>query len=174
MKFNLLPISINEVDYSDLPLLKKLSIETFNDSFRSERDDLSGYTKKNFNYGQLAVEMINPDSHFYFIYYNHKLAGYLKLNLNHAQSQDMGVDALEIDRIYLLQKFEYIGLESKLINFAFDQAKKFHKHTVWSSVWEHNQPIIHFYNQFGFKSVASKKFHLIGRLHKDLVMKTSL
>lgn len=84
MAFNILPISIEEITYSDLPKLRTLSVETFNDSFRKEHGDFSTYTETNYNYGQLAAEMINPQTHFYFIYYNHKLAGYLKLNLNQA------------------------------------------------------------------------------------------
>lgn len=174
MKFNILPISIEEINYADLPKLRNLSVDTFNDSFRSTHSDLSKYTAQNYNYGQLASEMINPQSHFYFIYYNHKLAGYLKLNINDAQSQKMGLNALEIDRIYLRQNFSYIGLESKLIHFAFEQAKKFHKNMVWSSVWEHDQPIVHFYHQFGFKSIGSQQFKLAGRIQKDLVMQASL
>ncbi|KRN98965.1 GNAT family N-acetyltransferase [Companilactobacillus kimchiensis] len=174
MKFNILPIDIKETTYADLPKLRTLSVDTFNESFRSATSDLSSYTKKNYNYGQLASEMINPQSHFYFIYYNHKLAGYLKLNLNSAQTRNMGTNSLEIDRIYLRQNFGYIGLENKLINFAFEQAKKFHKNIIWSSIWEHDRPIIHFYHQFGFKPIGSQNFNLNGSLQKDLVMKVSI
>jgi len=174
MAFNFLPISIEEITYADLPKLRNVSVETFNNSFKKEGTDFSNYTDHNFNYGQLASEMINPQSHFYFIYYDHKLAGYLKLNLYKTQSQPMGNDALEIDRIYIRQNFEYIGLESKLIKFAFEQAKKFNKHTVWSSVWEHDKPVVHTYNKFGFKATDSQIFKLAGKLQKDLVMKVSL
>lgn len=174
MAFNILPISIEEITYPDLPKLRNLSVDTFSDSFRSIRGDLSNYINQNYNYGKLASEMINPQSHFYFIYYNHKLAGYLKLNIGQAQSKDMGSDALEIDRIYLRQNFSYMGLENKLINFAFDQAKKFHKHDVWSSIWEHDHPIVHFYHQLGFKSIGSQEFKLAGKIQKDLVMKANI
>lgn len=174
MTLNILPISIEEITYSDLPKLRNLSIETFNDSFKKVHGDFSNYTETNYNYGQLAAEMINPQTHFYFIYYNHKLAGYLKLNLNHAQSRDMGTDALEIDRIYLRQNFEYIGLESKLIQFAFDQAKKFQKHVIWSRVWEHDDPVVYSYNKFGFKVISSQLFKLAGKIQKDLIMQTDI
>lgn len=171
---NILPTSIEEITYSDLPKLKTLSIDTFNDSFRNEPGDFSDYTAKNYGYGQLAKEMLNPDSHFYFIYFNHKLAGYLKLNLNSAQTQFMGHDALEIDRIYLKQNFEYIGLESKLIKFAFSQAEKFQKDLVWSSVWEHDDSTIYFYNEFGFKTIGKQLFQLDGKKHHDLIMQADI
>jgi len=174
MAFNILPISIEELTYADLPKLRNLSVDTFNSSFKSEGSDFSNYTDKIYSYGQLASEMINPQSHFYFIFYNHKLAGYLKLNLYKAQSQPMGNDALEIDRIYIRQNFEYMGLESHLIRFAFNQAKKFNKHLVWSSVWEHDKPVIYTYTKFGFKAVDSQTFKLAGKNQTDIVMKVNL
>jgi len=174
MNLNILPINIEEITYSDLPKLQKLSINTFNDSFRSENGSFTDYTENNYNYGQLAVEMMNSNSHFYFIYFNPRLARYLKLSLNSAQSKDMGPDALEIDRIYLRKNFEYMDLENKLINFAFEQAQKYHKHLIWSSVWEHDESIIYSYNKFGFKVFDHQSFILGDKEQKDLLMKTTI
>jgi len=176
MAFNILPIDIQEVDFTDLPKLQKLSIETFNDSFRhfAASRNFSSYTSQNYNYGQLVKEMLNPQSYFYFIFYNHKLAGYLKLNIDSAQSRNMGPDTLEIDRIYLRQGFEYIGLEKRLLDFTIKQAQKFNKNSIWSSVWEHDDSIIHFYKEFGFKAIDSADFELNGLIQKDLVMETSI
>ena len=174
MAFNILPISIEEITYPDLPQLQKLSVNTFNDSFRNVRGDLSDYIKQNYNYGKLASEMINPQSHFYFIYYNHKLAGYLKLNINDAQSQNMGQNALEIDRIYIRHGFQYIGLEKKLLDLAVKKAHKFNKKVIWSSVWEHDSSILHFYDQFGFKTIEKQSFTLAGQAEHDLVMEVAV
>jgi len=64
MIFSALPIDIQKVDFTDLPKLQKLSIETFNDSFRhfTASKDFADYTTKNYNYGQLVKEMLNPQS----------------------------------------------------------------------------------------------------------------
>lgn len=171
---HLLPISIEEIHYADLPQLRDLCISTFNDSFQSIGRDFTTYTEENFNYGKLAREMINPDSHFYFIYYNHNLAGYLKLNSDSAQSKDMGSNTLEIDRIYLRQYFEYMGLESNLIEFSFDKAKELKKDTVWSRIWEHDEPVIQSYKEFGFKTIDSQDFKIGDHLEKDLVMQVKV
>ncbi|MQS76685.1 GNAT family N-acetyltransferase [Companilactobacillus halodurans] len=171
MPITTLPIDIREVNYSDLPQLHRLSVATFNDTFNSQSfSNFSDYTQTNYNYGQLASEMINPNSFFYFIFFNHKLAGYLKLNIDDAQSQSVA-GGLEIDRIYLREGFKYMGLEEKLINLAFEKAKKFHKDTIWSSVWEHNAPIMYYYKEFGFKAFGSQEFKLEDTIQKDLIMK---
>ncbi|GAQ01936.1 hypothetical protein NBRC111452_1752 [Companilactobacillus farciminis] len=171
-----IPTDITSVNYVDLPKLHRLSVETFNDTFRKSttNNDFIKYTNKNYNYGQLAQELMNPESFFYFIYYNHKLAGYLKLNVGSAQTKNMGNNSLEIDRIYLRHGFKYIGLEDKLIEFTMNQAKLLHKNSIWSSVWEYNLSIVNFYKQFGFKSIGSQKFTLDGTTKKDLIMKTEL
>lgn len=175
MKISTLPIDIKEVDYSDLPKLHRLSVETFNDTFRNNQtDEFPDYTNKNYSYGQLTSEIINPKSFFYFIYYNHKLAGYLKLNINDAQSQNMGQDALEIDRIYIRHGFQYIGLEKKLLDLAVKKAHKFNKKVIWSSVWEHDSSILHFYDQFGFKTIEKQPFTLAGQAEHDLVMEVAV
>ncbi|MFC6175282.1 GNAT family N-acetyltransferase [Companilactobacillus huachuanensis] len=175
MKFSNLPIDITEVDYSDLPKLHRLSVETFNDTFRNNQIySFSDYTNKNYNYGQLTSEIINPQSFFYFIYYNHKLAGYLKLNISDAQSQNMGKDTLEIDRIYIRHGFQYIGLEKQLLDLAIKKAHHFNKKVLWSSVWEHDSSIIHFYNQYGFKTIETQPFTLAGQNENDLVMEVAI
>lgn len=168
MNLTALPINIEEIDYAELPKLQKLSVETFNDSFRHFKasKDFSNYTFKNYNYGQLAREMINPKSKFYFIYYNHKLAGYLKLNF--------AIKTLEIDRFYLRKDFEYIGLETQLLDFTLQKARKLHQHRIWSRVWEHNDSVLHFYKQFGFQKTTSRNFSLNGLLQKDLIMELNL
>jgi Acetyltransferases len=168
MNITTLPINIEQIDYAELPKLQKLSIETFNDSFRHFKasKDFSNYTFKNYNYGQLAQEMLNPNSKFYFVYYNHKLAGYLKLNFT--------AEALEIDRFYLRKGFEYIGLETKLLQFTLHKAKKLKQHLIWSRVWEHDDSVLHFYKQFGFQKASSVPFKLNGLLQKDLIMKLKL
>lgn len=163
-----LPINIEEIDYAELPKLQKLSVETFNDSFRyfKASKDFSHYTLKNYNYGQLAKEMLNLQSKFYFIYYNHKLAGYLKLNF--------APDALEIDRFYLRKDFEYIGLEKQLLEFTLKKTRELHQHRIWSSVWEHDDSVLHFYKQFGFQKTTSRNFSLNGLLQKDFIMELNL
>lgn len=171
-----LPIDIREVNYADLPKLHRLSVETFNDTFRNSKlsENFSDYTDKNYSYGQLTSEIINPQSFFYFVYYNHKLAGYLKLNINSAQSKDMGQNSLEIDRIYIRRNFQYIGLEKHLLNLAIKQAHKFKKNLIWSSIWEHDDSIVHFYHQFGFKAVSTQQFQLEGTTQNDLIMKAAV
>lgn len=67
---------------------------------------------------------------------NKEVAGYLKLNFNDAQSEKMGNDSLEIERIYIRGKFHKRGLGKYLMNKALDIAKDQNKEKIWLGVWE--------------------------------------
>jgi hypothetical protein len=53
----------------------------------------------------LLKEIQNPDSYFYLFKKDGELAGYLKLNINDAQTEAKGPTMLEIERIYVRKKF---------------------------------------------------------------------
>lgn len=66
---------------------------------------MKAYLDRAFNLKQLGKELLNNCSEFYFIFLNKEVAGYLKLNFNDAQSEKMGNDSLEIERIYIRENF---------------------------------------------------------------------
>ena len=52
---------------------------------------MKAYLERAFHKQQLEKELANLDSAFYFIYYEEEIAGYLKVNVNEAQSELMGM-----------------------------------------------------------------------------------
>lgn len=81
-------------------------------------------------------EIVNDSSEFYFIYLNEDIAGYLKLNTNDAQSEIMGNNSLEVERIYVRRKFHKRGLGKHLINKAIEIARERNKEKIGLGVWE--------------------------------------
>ena len=51
---------------------------------------MKAYLENAFRSEQLKKELSNPSSQFYFIYYHDDLAGYVKVNMNEAQSEKWG------------------------------------------------------------------------------------
>ncbi|GAY79035.1 negative regulation of sporulation, septation and degradative enzyme [Sporolactobacillus inulinus] len=84
---------------------------------------MKAYLEEAFNVKQLEKEMSDPSSEFFFIYLNKDLAGYLKINVNDAQSEKMGDESLEIERIYIRRTFQRKGLGKYLINQALEMAR---------------------------------------------------
>ncbi|AOV06386.1 GNAT family N-acetyltransferase [Sporosarcina ureilytica] len=145
-------ISIKQCSQSDLYKLQEISYETFDETFREQNspENMNAYLEKAFNLNQLENELSTPHSQFFFIYVNSDIAGYLKVNTNDAQSEDMGNASLEIERIYIKKQFQGLGLGKQLFNQAIEIALEQNKQSVWLGVWEKNEHAIAFYEKVGF------------------------
>lgn len=131
-------ILIKKCNHEDLNILQEISIETFNDTFKDQNspENMKAYLEKAFNSKQLQLELSNSWSQFYFVFLDNEVAGYLKVNTNDAQSEEMGEESLEIERIYIKKKFQKHGLGKHLFNKAVDIALECNKKKIWLGVWE--------------------------------------
>lgn len=133
-------VKITMCTRDDLQILQEISIETFNDTFNDQNspENMKDYLKRAFNFEQLETELFNISSKFFFVYFNNEVAGYLKVNTDNAQSEEMGDESLEIERIYIKNKFQKHGLGKYLLNKAVEIAKEDNKKKIWFGVWEQN------------------------------------
>lgn len=160
----------------DLQLLREISIETFNDTFRNQNsaENMKAYLERAFNSKQLEKELTNISSGFYFIYFNDEIAGYLKVNINDAQSEKMGDESLEIERIYIRNKFQRKGFGEYLINTAVEIAEEQNKKNIWLGVWEKNENAICFYKKIGFVQTGAHSFYMGNEEQIDVIMTKTL
>ncbi|QTD41828.1 GNAT family N-acetyltransferase [Sporosarcina sp. Te-1] len=169
-------VQIIKCQLTDLQTLRDISIETFHDTFKDQNspDNMKAYLEKAYNTKQLEMELSNCLSEFYFILCNGELAGYLKVNSNEAQSEEMGDMTLEIERIYIRKNFQRKGLGQVLINKAIDLAKQHNKAKIWLGVWEKNENAIAFYNILGFVETGSHSFYMGDDEQTDLILTKTL
>lgn len=153
-------------------MLQKISQETFYDTFfhMNSEDNIKVYLEKSFSIKKLEEELSIPSSAFYFIFYNRELAGYLKVNVNDAQTEDMGEETLEVERIYIRQEFQNNGLGRQLLNKGLEVARLQNKTKIWLGVWEHNGGAISFYNKIGFVHTGSHSFYMGDEQQTDFIM----
>ena len=85
-------------------------------------ENMHHYLEKAFNLKQLEKELSNISSQFFFVYFNDEIAGYLKINTDDAQSEEMGDESLEVERIYIKSSFQKHGLGKYLLNNAIEIA----------------------------------------------------
>ncbi|MCC9090188.1 GNAT family N-acetyltransferase [Bacillus pumilus] len=156
--------------------LRKVGIDTFKETFQDQNkaEHIDAYVKKAFHPNQLLKELHHPSSQFYFVQVSGEVAGYLKVNMDEAQSEEMGSKALEIERIYIKQSFQKQGLGRFLINQAFEIAKKYDKRDVWLGVWEHNRAAIAFYQKLGFVQTGVHAFLMGDEEQMDFIMTKTL
>jgi diamine N-acetyltransferase len=169
-------INIKQCNLGEIQKLQEISYETFIETFKDQNssENMNAYLEKAFNIEQLEKELSNISSHFFFVYFNNEVAGYLKVNTQDAQSENMGEDSLEIERIYVRAKCQKLGLGKYLINKAIDIAVEQEKNKVWLGVWEKNENAIAFYKKLGFVQAGTHSFHMGDEEQIDFIMVKSL
>lgn len=169
-------LTIKKCTLEDLVSLQSVSIEIFYETFKhsTSPDNMNVYLAKAYALEKLERELSNTDSEFYFIYSNEEIAGYLKININDAQTESMGNDSLEIERIYISSNYQKLGLGKVLMNKAIQIATERNKSKIWLGVWENNENAIAFYTKQGFVQTGAHPFYMGDEEQIDYIMTKTL
>ncbi|MCR6847725.1 GNAT family N-acetyltransferase [Bacillus sp. IBL03825] len=169
-------MTIKKCTLEDLHKLQEISYETFDETFKHQNspENMNAYLEKALNLKQLEKELANLSSQFYFMYFNNEVAGYVKVNTNDAQSEEMGDESLEIERIYIKSTFQKHGLGKHLLNRAIEIAIEHNKKKIWLGVWEKNENAIAFYKKMGFVQVGADSFYMGDEEQIDFIMTKTL
>lgn len=153
---------LKKLTLEDWSALQSLSIETYKDTFEgiSSDENMAVYLEDAYNPAKLQRELTTEDSEFYFLYEDKELAGYVKLNVNDAQTEKNADNAIEVERIYVRTSHKRRGLGSILMEKALERAEEQSKTTVWLGVWEHNYTAQSFYQKFGFEKAGAHSFFM--------------
>lgn len=168
--------TIVKVNKLQLSQLQQLAIQTFKESFTDANhvDDLKEYITESFSMEKLSKELSNPNSVFYFAKINDQEIGYLKINVGDAQTELQENNFLEIERIYVLEKFIGKKVGQLLLEKAIKIALEKNMEYIWLGVWEENPRAINFYKKNGFVAF-DKHIFTIGRDDQiDIMMKLKL
>ena len=156
----------------DLDTIREVGIGTYIETFDAHNppEIMQAYLESAFAPEKLAGELSEPLSEFYLIRKDGEPAGYLKVNTGSAQTEDMGEDALEVERIYIRSAFKRMGLGRHLMDLAIELAGEHGKSKIWLGVWEHNSDAIKFYEKTGFVQTGAHSFFMGTDEQRDLIM----
>ncbi|MEK3981429.1 GNAT family N-acetyltransferase [Psychrobacillus sp. FSL K6-2836] len=163
---------VKKCTLDDSRIIQEVGYETFNETFKQQNspESMKAYLESAFNLKQIEKELFNSSSQFFLAYINNEVAGYLKLNINDAQSEKMGDESLEIERIYIKNKFQKHGLGKYLLNKAMEIALELNKEKIWLGVWDKNENAIAFYKKMGFVQTGAHSFYMGDEEQVDLIM----
>ena len=166
---------INNSD-EDIKKLQTIAKQTFTETFGSQNtaEDLAKFLNEEYDFDKLKAEVENPETFYYFCYFDDEPAGYLKLNIGSAQTESDYPEALEIQRIYVLRKFQGKRIGLAMMQQALTKAKELNKSQVWLGVWEHNLKAQAFYEKSGFKKVGAHVFVLGDDKQTDYILLKTL
>lgn len=165
-------ITVRKCTTDDVEQLIKISEKTFDETFRADNspENMAHYLETAFTVEKMTRELNNAESQFFFAMSDEKVAGYLKVNIGATQSESMGDDKLEVERIYIDQDYQKQGIGKVLMNLAIDIALENNKTAIWLGVWEKNPNAIGFYEKAGFVQTSSHSFFMGDEEQTDLIM----
>lgn len=160
----------------DLAALQEIGRTTFAETFsaNNSEENLSTYLVEGFSEEKLGAELRNENSKFYFALQEGNVIGYLKVNLGDAQTEKQDPNALEIERIYVLQQYHGKQVGLLLYEQALSIAKARKAPYMWLGVWEDNPRAIRFYEKQGFVEFGEHIFQLGDDAQRDVLMKKEL
>lgn len=169
-------IHIQKVTLSDIADLQTIGKQTFQETFSAgnTEENMTRYLEEGFSIEKLISELNDSNTEFYFALWNDRVIGYLKLNMGKSQTELKDEKAIEIERIYVLNKFHGKNVGQLLYNKAIQQAEAKNADYIWLGVWEENPRAIAFYTKNGFEAFDQHVFKLGDDAQTDIMMKLTL
>lgn len=168
-------ITIRPVTENDIVLLTELGRTTFIESFSEQNNpvNVQKYLAESYAFEVIKVEFDNPKNHFFIAEFNSEPAGFIKIIFDEDEDHPILKDkkCLQLERIYILEKFQGLGISRKMLNKLFEIAIENHFELIWLGVWEKNIKAITIYEKWGFEKFGDHIFNLGGDLQTDLLMK---
>lgn len=169
-------LKIEKCEKDNLDLLIEISRETFISTFEDSNteENLKEYIEKAFNKNKMYEELLNENSVFYILYDDKIPVGYLKLNEGEGQSDIKDLNSLEIERIYVVKKFQSMGIGKILLDKAIEVAINKKKEYIWLGVWEKNEKALAFYKKNDFAIISEHSFFMGNDEQLDYIMEKDL
>lgn len=100
--------------------------------------------------------------------------GYAVLRPPELSTVELAPGDLEIKRIYVLSRFQGLGIGATLMDHAYHEARRAGAPRVLLGVYAGNERAIAFYRKQGFEDVGERRFRIGSALYADVVLARSL
>ncbi|MCM4167918.1 Spermidine/spermine N(1)-acetyltransferase [Arenibacter antarcticus] len=160
----------------DLDTLVQLGKRTFIEAFKEKNnpDDFNEYLETAFNREVYSRELEERLTSYFFIYKSAVIVGYFKVNQGESQTDIKDDNAMELERIYVLRKFQGLGIGKWILNQVMEMARAKNKRYLWLGVWEYNGKAIEFYLRHGFVKFGTHPYYIGKDKQTDWLMKCEL
>lgn len=169
-------VSIRKATIHDAGEISSLATRTFYETYSwyNTEQDMLDYTENHFNPKQTEKEIEEQGTVFLLAFLNDELGGYAKMRTS---ENPPGLDAkkhIEVERIYVEQKYQRHKIGYALINKCIGHARDEKYDIIWLGVWQKNQKAIDFYKKVGFETFGTHIFTLGKDEQLDYLVKLEL
>ena len=160
----------------DAEVIADLSRKTFYETFgtHNTRENMEKFMSRQFTKKNLMKEVGALGNVFFLALQDEGPVGYARLreSINHKELGN--VNAIEIARLYAINKVIGTGVGKQLMNACFEKAQAMKKEIIWLGVWEKNKRAIDFYTRSGFKKFAEHPFIIGDDVQNDWLLKKAV
>lgn len=169
-------LRLRKCGLNDIRKLQEIAKTTFIEAFEKHNnpEDFESYVALAFAEQKIRKELLGPDSHFYFVYRDNLLVGYFKLNYARAQNEFKNRNSIELERIYVLQKFQGGKIGTWILHEVLKISASEQKEFVWLGVWQKNTKAVAFYEKHGFEKVGTHPYFIGNDKQTDWLMRYSI
>jgi len=170
------PVKIRRAQLEDANLLAALAATTNYETYfeTDEPEDLAKYIADYFNPQAMKVELQDKNSTFFLAEMNGKAVGYAKLRKGQPAECVKDENAVELHRIYVLEKMTRHGIGKILLQKCLDEAKSKGFNALWLGVFNLNVRAFEFYKRLGFEQVGETGFYYGEKRFTCFVMQKEL
>lgn len=166
-------VTVRYATPADAELIADMSRTSFSEAFAKDntKEDMDIFMTEQFTKEELMKEVELSEGIFMLAYINNEPVGYARLRLKNNLAHEQ---AIEIARIYALDKAIGKGVGKALMLECINKANELQMKYIWLGVWEKNQRAISFYQHWGFERFGEHQFLLGTDLQTDWLMKKLL
>lgn len=145
---------------ADAALLTALGERTFYETFVGccTPEDMQLYLSAAFTVERLNCELNDPLAVFLVAEVESEPAGYAKLRAGEVPDCVTGSDPIELERLYVEQRWLGCGVGHALMQACLDEAQEKGHQTMFLGVWESNYRAQAFYRKWGFAQIGDHTF----------------
>jgi ribosomal protein S18 acetylase RimI-like enzyme len=166
-------IDVKAAGVNDASLISALAAKSFFEAFGHliNTDDINLYIAQKFNAEQIRSELDDTCTRFFIAYCDEKPAGYAKLISSSPKPEQISeLNAIELQRIYVLEKYYDMKVGRQLMLQALNCAYEKGYDAMWLGVWKKNYRAIDFYKNGGFEIFGQRTFTLGSTVNDDYLM----
>ena len=152
--------------------LAEIGASTFYETYAAENteEDMQAYIGKTYSPKQIALNLADPNIHYYLIYQGTEVMGFIKTIVQFAAEKLEG-KTLELEKIYLRKEAHGSGMAKVLMDAAIQLAKTEKASNLYLGVWQENERAIAFYKKCGFEIYYTRQFQLGERVCEDFLLR---
>ena len=167
---------VREATLNDLPALRVLAIRVFTITFETSNDpaDFKSFLEEAYSEEKISSELLEVNSIYFVAEDAGSLVGYSRVRENNEVDHLLGINHLELQRLYVDVPYQGRGVANALLGACEKVAQQRGKEWIWLGVWEHNPKAIHYYQKQGYERFSQHDFLVGADKQTDLLMRKKI